>query len=199
MMMMMVMMVAMMTVLVKMMMMTIRMMINMMIHCTGDTVEVVIAAVVMMIMMMTMMTTMMITTLRAVLSKAYNKLQVMHIYIGFKFISLLKMFKPVSFSFNFAILLSPSPSSSGSQGVNEVFWGVNRCGSLQIFLSLPFILLGQEARLLRFLTWDPSLIWNTDNMPRNLRQTEIRMNKTGFNLMESKTNFNHNTCRYITN
>ena len=33
---------------------------------------------------------------------------------------------------------------------------------LQILLSLQVILLGREASFLGFLTWDPSLIWNTD-------------------------------------
>ena len=53
------------------------------------------------------------------------------------------------------------PDNFQNQRVNEEFWGVNSSGSLQIFLSLPFILWGQQARILKFLTWDPALIWNT--------------------------------------
>ena len=41
------------------------------------------------------------------------------------------------------------------------FQGVNRCGSPHTISSLPFILLGQVASFLRFLTRDPSFIWNT--------------------------------------
>ena len=48
------------------------------------------------------------------------------------------------------------------QGANKEFWRVNRCGSSLTFWSLPFIWLGQVASFLGFLTWDPSLICDTD-------------------------------------
>ena len=54
------------------------------------------------------------------------------------------------------------PVNFQSEGINEVFWGVRSSDSLQyFFLSLPFILLGQEASFLSFLTWDSSVIWKT--------------------------------------
>ena len=49
-----------------------------------------------------------------------------------------------------------------SLGINEEFGGVNISGSLQIFLSLPLNLLGQEASFVTFLTGDLFFsIWNT--------------------------------------
>ena len=57
-----------------------------------------------------------------------------------------------AFSSQFDRLYHSVPDNFQSQGVNEEFCGVNRCGSLPIFLSSLFTFSGQEASFLGFLT-----------------------------------------------
>ena len=46
--------------------------------------------------------------------------------------------------------------------VTNKFYGVDWCGSLKSFSSLPSVWSGQVASCIGFSTWDPALIWNTE-------------------------------------